>query len=345
MNNNKRCNRHSIVLWIVLCLSFFTGCSATHDSYSCKTSHWLTNPQPMRVLCTTEMIEALVQDIGKDLIQTLPLVYGELDPHSYQIVKGDDEKIAKALVIFGNGLGLEHSPSLRAALERHPKVFLLGDILRMQQPEQIILHADVADPHIWLDVKLFSQLCPIIAEKLSQLDSGHASLYRERAQALQARLLELHDKLKALYEAVDESKRYLVTSHEAFYYLARAYLAPRNNNVLEQWKGRFCAPEGLAPESQISLHRIEQIVDYVLKHQIQSAFMEVNVNTDAIFKIQEVLKAKGYTLSVPPHLLYSDSMPEAKVDHEHHCHEQALDRYIRMMEHNTQTIVGAWDGH
>src|SRR5688572_30797589 len=103
--------------------SLFCGC---HHAQSKKTS-WHSPNAHVKVLTTTAMINDLVAQIGGEDVDTIALIKGELDPHSYELVKGDDEKFAAADLIFYNGLGLEHGLSLRQNLENNPKALSVGD--------------------------------------------------------------------------------------------------------------------------------------------------------------------------------------------------------------------------
>ncbi len=73
------------------------------------------------------MIQDIVRQVGGEHVDVIALINGEMDPHSYQLVKGDGEKITRADLIFANGLGLEHGPSLRQQLENNPKAVPLGN--------------------------------------------------------------------------------------------------------------------------------------------------------------------------------------------------------------------------
>lgn len=321
----------------LLMLILSAGCHHT-DPYQKRLLSWLEpDDKKLPVLCTTEMIEALVSAIGAEDVKTISLIYGELDPHSYQMVKGDSQKFSHAKIVFCNGLDLEHGPSLKTALHEHPKAVFLADYLLEKEKENFVFHGTTVDPHIWLDVGLFSKLCPLIAEELSREDPAHKNEYEKRATILKAQLQATHQMLEQEFKAVSQEKRYLVTSHEAFYYLTRAYLRAEGEEE-SVWKKRFCAPEGLAPESQISLHRIMEIVDHIKQHQIGSAFYEVNVTMDAIHKVQEVLSKQGYKLAIPKEPLFSDCMPPIN-------EELGIDptkRYFHMIWSNRDVILNQW---
>lgn len=326
----------SLLLFLFL---IFTGCSS-ESGYQKKQMQWLEPSTALPVLCTTEMIEALVSRIGGNYVKTLPLVYGELDPHSYQMVKGDKQKFDHAHIVFCNGLELEHGPSLKSALANHSDVVFLADLLKKTDFSRFIYHGSIPDPHIWLDVALFSQLCPLIAQELSRKDPAHSSYYNEEAIKLRSEMLALHEDLYQRFQSISSQKRYLVTSHEAFYYFARAYLKDKEEDE-KSWKNRFCAPEGLAPESQISLHRLMEIVSYIQNKQIHTVFLEVNVSSDAVYKIQEILSKKKYLLEVFSDPLFSDCMPSMSDEHQ----GDPTARYFHMIRSNADIILKQWGVH
>src|SRR5579871_5638784 len=100
-------------IWVLysLCLLFLWGCS--NSTAPSAMDPWVEQNGKLKVLSTTAMIDDVVRQIGRERIDHLPLIMGEIDPHSYELVKGDDEKLSMATLIFFNGLGLEHGASLR----------------------------------------------------------------------------------------------------------------------------------------------------------------------------------------------------------------------------------------
>src|ERR1700722_13190650 len=119
--NKKRMLRTFCSLFVL----FFCFSCGTHSAKS-----WKEPNGKVKVLATIAMIGNLVEQIGGDYVDTFTLIGGELDPHSYQLVKGDDEKLAFANIIFFNGLGLEHGPSLQRYLYHEPKAIAIGDHIK-----------------------------------------------------------------------------------------------------------------------------------------------------------------------------------------------------------------------
>lgn len=269
---------------------------------------WMVPNGRLKVLCTIAMIQDLVQQVGGDSIDSLTLIKGELDPHSYQLVKGDDEKFAQADLIFFNGLGLEHGPSLQNVLHLSRKATGLGNALLKMSPDRLLYDRGQLDPHIWMDISLWSDTLPIIVEALSIKDPDHAEIYKRNAAKLRDEMLQEHRAVWQQLQAIPQEKRYLVTSHDAFQYFVRAYLATDKEREEGTWTARCAAPEGLAPESQLSVTEIRALIDHVMRYKIQVLFPESNVSKDSIRKIIAAGKAKGFNLKMAGEVLYADAM-------------------------------------
>jgi zinc transport system substrate-binding protein len=85
-------------------------------------------------------------------------------------------------------------------------------------------HAEAAggrDPHVWLDPVRFAAITDALGERLAAVDPAHAADYRNRAAGVHREL----DALNAEYAAGlrDCARREIVTSHQAFHYLADRY--------------------------------------------------------------------------------------------------------------------------
>lgn len=316
------------LLYFLFPLLVFFGCS--NDTYVLSQKAWMQPNGKVKVLSTIAMIDDLVKQVGGNYVDSHTLIKGELDPHSYQLVKGDDEKLAFADLIFYNGLGLEHGPSLQKHLHDDKKSIGLGDIIKEKNPELILVVNGQTDPHIWLDISLWAKSIPSIVEALSKKDPSHAAEYKANGEVLGKTLLTTHDQIKQLLHSVPESKRYLVTSHDAFNYFTRAYLSTENETTMDQWQKRFAAPEGLAPESQLSTTDIKNIISHLRQYNISVLFPESNVNKDSIRKIVDAGKQEGMDLRISEIYLYADAMGRPGSDG---------DTYIKMINHDANTIV------
>jgi manganese/zinc/iron transport system substrate-binding protein len=276
----------------------------------------------LKVLSTTAQIGDLVSAVGGNRIDEDILIKGDLDPHSYELVKGDGERLSRADLIFYNGLGLEHGASLSSYLAKESKAVAVGEKIQALHPEQILQRGAAIDPHVWMDIALWEKGIGPIVESLSQMDPEGADYYRQRGISLSKQMLKVHDQLFSQMQTIPDEKRYLVTSHDAFHYFTRAYLAAPNE---ADWAKRFAAPEGLAPEGQLNPRDIQAIIDYLREKKISVLFPESNVSRDSIRKIATAGKELGLDIEVCSDPLYGDAMSGL--------------HYLEMMQANARVIT------
>jgi manganese/zinc/iron transport system substrate-binding protein len=138
-------------------------------------------------------------------------------------------------------------------------------------------------------------------------------------------MLSTHRSVFEEMREVDEKQRYLVTSHDAFNYFTRAYLS-EDRDV----EGRCMAPEGLAPDGQLSAQDIQRVVSHLSRHRIKVIFPESNVSRDALHKIISSCK---HPVHVSDQALYGDSMGDPG---------SGADTYLGMIQHNAKVLKEQW---
>lgn len=290
----------------ILLLAFVTffisyGCQSSKGK---ELSSWMEENGKLKILSTTKQIGDLVAFIGKDRIEGIILIEGDLNPHTYELVKGDGEKVKRADLIFYNGLGLEHGASLSSLLKQSPKALAIGESIGSRYPDRVLLKDGVIDPHIWMDISLWKEGIDPIAERLSAADPVNGPYYLQRAKILKEELDLVHQEIADSLKKIPKEKRYLVTSHDAFGYFTRSYLAERGDS---SWQERFAAPEGLAPDGQLNPIDLQEIIDHLKKHEIRVIFPESNVSRDSIHKILTAAKGMGFEVMICDEALYGDS--------------------------------------
>jgi manganese/zinc/iron transport system substrate-binding protein len=318
------------LLLSVFCSLFWLLGSCQSNSRYENTQQWMADNGKLKTLSTTGIVGDLVALVGGPHIDNLNLITEQLDPHSYQLVKDDSEKIRRANIIFYSGLNLEHGPSLQSALKNSSKSVSLGDTLAQEYPQAILYQGGQLDPHVWMDISLWAKTVPTIAATLSQYDPIHAADYTSRAEQLVQDMLAKHHCLKQHLHTIPAHKRFVVTSHDAFNYFARAYLAEENEIQDNSWHKRFAAPEGLAPDSQLSVTDIQSIINHLDTYNILVIFPESNVSQDSIRKIIDAGIKKGLHLTMADEPLYADAMGPPGSDG---------DSYLKMMHHNVTAIA------
>jgi manganese/zinc/iron transport system substrate-binding protein len=288
-----------------------------------KEKRWYQPNGKIKILATVMPVAEIVCEIAKDEGEVITLIGDELDPHSYQIVKGDREKIDSADLLFACGVSLEHNAGLQIALASSSKTVFLGEKIWEAFPERGIFWMGQKDPHLWHDPSLWAEAIPFIVERLSWLRPEKKEYFTKNGEAYRARLIDLYQEIASLLQSIPEERRYLVTSHDAFNYFSRAFLGE------EEWQKRVASPEGLAPDSQISFQDLNKVIEFIEKHQVEVLFFESNVSTDALRKIHSTVEEKGRGIRLAKSPLYGDSIG--------FLHEEG-GGYEKMVRHNAAVI-------
>jgi zinc transport system substrate-binding protein len=135
--------------------------------------------------------------------------------------------------------------------------------LRFTPIEEGTEHADEAgslDPHFWLDPLRLSNVGAALAARLGELAPEHRDAFTARAEALAERLVALDGTFEQ--GLADCARRDLVTSHNAFGYLARRYDLTQVGIT------------GLTPEEEASPADLAAVTDHVREHDVRTIFFE-----------------------------------------------------------------------
>lgn len=124
----------------------------------------------------------------------------------------------------------------------------------------------VADPHFWLDPTMLAEVAPTLAERFGELDPDNAAAYQERADETVALLEGIDEDFTAGLASCESTD--LVTSHEAFGYLARRY-------DLTQ-----IGINGLSAEQEPSPARLAEVTDFVDDNDVRTIYFETLVPSD-----------------------------------------------------------------
>jgi len=311
----------SLVIFVL-----FSGCNHSVGVMPCD-SHTI------HVMATTSMLGDLLKAIGGERVVVDVLIRGEADPHSYELVKGDDERLDSADLLVCTGLNLEHGASLQAKIAAHAHTVNIGAYFLREYRDLLLWEDGQIDPHVWMDVSLWTHCIEPMVEALCSIDPEGVELYRERGECLKTTMQAHHAMLKERIQAIPSEKRYLVTSHDAFGYFARGYLATSEEVESGTWKQRFCAPEGLSPDGQLSVMHLRFIIDHLAKYKITTVFPELNVSRDSLRKIIHACRDQHVVVRFSTEPLYGDCMG---------VQGSLGDTYLGMMEHNILVLIREW---
>jgi manganese/zinc/iron transport system substrate-binding protein len=276
---------------------------------------------PLRVVTTTSMVTDLVKQVAGDRATVEGLMGPGVDPHLYKPTASDIVKLQRADVIFYNGLVLEGKMTdvfTRLARAKKQVYAVTEDIPeeKLLQPEEFAGHYD---PHLWFDVMLWRDCVTTVVEALAAADAPNAQHFRARGEQLRRRMEELHAWAKAKAAELPESKRVLITSHDAYNYFGRAY------------GFTVVGLQGISTATEAGLADVAKLSDFIKKRSIKAIFVESSVPHATI---ERVAADSGARVGGE---LFSDAMgTPGQIENGYD-----LGTYEGMIKHNLTTIVEA----
>ena len=271
----------------------------------------------LNIVTTTGMIADLTQNIGGKHVKVTALMGTGVDPHLYKATQGDLRRLVNADIILYNGLHLEGKlQDIFEKMARKKPVFAISSLI---SSEDLIYHDNSPDPHIWFDITLWQKAGERVLEILIAQDPNNQKEYQRNAQRYLKQLQQLHVWVQTEIATIPQSRRILITAHDAFGYFGRAYDI--------QVKGL----QGVSTASEFGLQDIRQLKTLVVKHQIKAVFVESSVSPRFIEALVKGVEAEGHPLTVGGEL-YSDAMG---------LKNTPTGNYIGMVKHNVNTIVSA----
>lgn len=290
---------------------------------SCEPQEKLTGG-PYEAVATVGMIADIVREIAGDRATVKGIIGEGVDPHLYKPTSTDVKALQAADIIFYNGLMLEGKMSdvLVRLAGSGKKVFAVTEAI-LDDPDYLISDgAEHYDPHVWMDVKGWKKAVTAVERALSEHDPANAAFYQQNAAAYQTRLTALDDYARASIATIPKPQRVLVTAHDAFSYLSRAYAI------------EVRGVQGMSTESEAGVKDIETLVSFLVSKKIPAVFVESSVSDKNVRALLEGAAARGHRVIIGGQL-YSDAMGPAGT------YEGT---YLGMIDHNITTITRALGG-
>ena len=155
----------------------------------------------------------MVRNVAGDRVEVSALLPSGADPHTYELPPSRVAEIARADVVFVNGLGLEGN--LRDVIDENAG----GEVLELTEGLETL----DGNPHLWLDARQAARYVERIRDALVAQDGAGRADYEANATAYLEELGALDRELEAAVQSIAPERRKLVTFHDAFRYLATRY--------------------------------------------------------------------------------------------------------------------------
>lgn len=175
----------------------------------------------INAIATISIIGDVVRNVAGDAVNLVVLVGPDGDAHEYEPIPTDSVNIAKADIIFENGLHLEHwlDKLYEASGSKAKRIIVSQGVT----PRIFEDNPQETDPHAWQDVINVILYTQNVRDALDEIDPANKSLYDANAKNYIQQLQVLDAWVKAQVATIPVDKRKLVTNHDALGYFARAY--------------------------------------------------------------------------------------------------------------------------
>ncbi len=287
---------------------------------SCLQQRGFVDDGRLKVVCTTNIVGDTVSTIGGGEVQVITMMGPGIDPHMYKARESDVLALADADLVFYSGLHLE--AKLGDVFER------MGGGVRAvavtaEIPESRLLaspdYADMHDPHVWFDVRLWRTAAQKIAATLAEADADNSALYLRRGEEYVAELARLDEFVRQQVSRIPEEQRVLVTAHDAFGYFGEAY------------GFEVVGLQGISTASEAGTGDVRRLAELITSRRIPAIFVESSVPVRNIQAVQEAARSRDWQVAIGGEL-FSDALGSAGTPE---------GTYIGMVRHNVATIVAA----
>ena len=263
----------------------------------------------VNVVASFSILGDFVKNVGGERVSVTTLVGPDGDVHVYTPAPADAKKVADAKLLVINGLGLEGwlPRLLQASGSKAPIIVATRNIAPLKQGSD-------ADPHAWQSVANAKVYVTNIRDALGAADPADAETFRANTERYLTQLDALDREVREAIGKIPESRRKVISTHDAFGYFASAYAI------------EFVAPLGVSTESEASARDIAGIITQIKTAKIPAVFLE-NISDPRL--IRQIAAETGARVGGT---LYSDSLTGEKRD---------APTYIDMVRHNIKVLTGA----
>ena len=273
------------------------------------------------IVTTIGMIADVTRQIAGEEQEVINLIGEGIDPHNHKPLKSEVDCIQRAGLVLYNGLLLEGKMSSVLANRRDQGQPIFAVAEGLEGVELLGDHSH-PDPHLWMDITIWSQVAETISHHLSTYSPEHKERHTTRLSEYQKKLTDLHAYAQRAFQSIPENQRVLVTAHDAFSYLGRAYGI------------EVRGIQGISTESEAGTKDINDLVAYLVEKEIPAIFVESSVPEKSVQAVIEGAAQKGHKVKNGG-TLFSDAMGSSG---------SYRGTYIGMMDHNITTIVKALGG-
>ena len=299
--------RCRIILLVVLGLTILAaGCATNQPAGSANRTQGST----LRVVATTTQVADFAANVGGDRVQVTSLFKPNVDPHDYEASPADLDTIARADLVIENGAGLESW--LHDTIESSG---FHGPVVDTSQGVRLRQVGGEPDPHIWQNPRNAMAMAANIERALAAADPADAGVFRANLAAYTKQLQTLDAEVQRQIDSLANKK--LVTNHDAFGYYIDRYGLQFVGSIIPSFD----------TSAELSGRDIRDLVAKIKATGVRAVFSETSLPPRTA---ETIAREAGVKVVEGQDALYGDSLGPPGSDG---------DTYLKMLRHNTVTIV------
>ena len=267
---------------------------------------------PVPVVASFSILGDLVRVVGAGRVHVITLVGPDEDAHVFEPKPADARAIVQSRLLVTNGLGFEPWAQKLAQSAGYK-----GELVVVSKGVKALAMtvgkgSAETDPHAWQDPNNVVLYVRNIFAALSKADPAGGDVYRANTEAYVKELQTLDAWAREQFAAIPLSRRKVITSHDAFGYLAAHYQI------------KFLAPQGVSTDAEPSAKEVAQLIKQIQREKIKAVFVENMSNPKLLAQLS---RDAGVQVGAA---LYSDALSSAG---------QPGATYLEMMRHNVAQLV------
>jgi zinc/manganese transport system substrate-binding protein len=271
--------------------------------------------EPVKVVATFSVLGDMVSAVAADRAALVTIVGGDGDCELYKPTAADARALADAQLLVLNGLNPEFEPWLEELITQSRfkgMKLVASDGAKTITETEEEGHGEVTgrpriDQHAWHDLSNGAVYARNIAAGLTAIDPANGDFYRNRADAYIAQIHQLDAWAKKEIAEVPKAKRKVITSHDGFEYLAKAYGI------------KIIPARGWTNDKEASAADVARLIKQIRQDKIKAVFVE-NMNDPRV--IERVAREAGAEIGGT---LYSDALSKPNGE---------AGTYLAMFRHN-----------
>jgi manganese transport system substrate-binding protein len=291
-----------LFLVMVAVMLLTVGCGTKENSNDGEPTEGLS------IVSSFSILDDIIGEIVGERGTTSYIVPIGEEPHEYEPLNSDFQKVSDADLFIVNGLDLEEWLTKIVGQVTDTPVFEASTGV---EPITLVGSTDEYDPHAWLSVPNVIQYVENIVKKLSELDPEGAPIYQSNGERYVEELQQLHEWIVNEVTQIQVENRVIVVSENAFKYFGAEY------GFLTEgiWD--------INSHEEGTTGQISRIIDIVRDNNVPALFVETTVDPRYI---NQIASETGVEVAGT---VFTDAIGKT----------EDTNSYIKMMKANVETFV------